>query len=67
MKYDEHPMDMRLDKAVCTVFTLLGAGFPLARGMGKEEKNPLWAVHAPGHTGVSDSHRTKNLLNNSWL
>ncbi|GBP98587.1 hypothetical protein EVAR_100786_1 [Eumeta japonica] len=23
---------------------------PRAKGMGKEEKNPLWAVHAPGHT-----------------
>ncbi|GBP82976.1 hypothetical protein EVAR_39665_1 [Eumeta japonica] len=34
--------------------------------MGKEGKNPLWAVHAPGHTGVSDSHRLKNLRNNLY-
>ncbi|GBP70894.1 hypothetical protein EVAR_55248_1 [Eumeta japonica] len=32
---------------------------PRAKGVGKEEKNPLWAVHAPGHTGVSDFHRLK--------
>ncbi|GBP45713.1 hypothetical protein EVAR_44941_1 [Eumeta japonica] len=32
---------------------------PRAKGVGKEEKNPLWAVHAPGHTDVFDSHRLK--------
>ncbi|GBP28466.1 hypothetical protein EVAR_93413_1 [Eumeta japonica] len=32
---------------------------PRAKGVGKEEKNPLWAVHAPGHTGLSDSLRLK--------
>ncbi|GBP73840.1 hypothetical protein EVAR_86360_1 [Eumeta japonica] len=31
-------------------------GSPHAKGMGKEEKNPLRAVRAPGHTGVSGGH-----------
>ncbi|GBP98289.1 hypothetical protein EVAR_71558_1 [Eumeta japonica] len=26
---------------------------PRAKGLGKEEKNPLWAAHAPGHTAIT--------------
>ncbi|GBP76904.1 hypothetical protein EVAR_52592_1 [Eumeta japonica] len=36
---------------------------PRAKGVGKEEKNPLWADHAPAR-GSARLARTENLLNN---
>ncbi|GBP57942.1 hypothetical protein EVAR_40802_1 [Eumeta japonica] len=33
----------------------LGHASPSTKGVGKEEKNPLWAVHAPGHTVMSSA------------
>ncbi|GBP87628.1 hypothetical protein EVAR_99952_1 [Eumeta japonica] len=51
---DVHCSDGGLRLTECGFFFV----FLLVR-KGKEEENPLWAVHVPGHTGVSDSHRLK--------
>ncbi|GBP64422.1 hypothetical protein EVAR_19874_1 [Eumeta japonica] len=46
------------DGVLLRLMHLLFSSSLRAKG-GKEEKNPLWVVRVPGHTGVSDSHGLK--------